>query len=429
MSGSDMGSLKISRSTFNRNKVVKRQAVPMQSGPHVKSEVDDGEQKGSFLGGALFLLKIPDISIEDCMFTGNRAAATGGAISILAPGVDASDAKIVGCTFDGNSAAGDSNATTLGGGLYISGGVLRASIKDSNFTKNGANTSGGALYGRKFSSLKISHSLFFENRVVKDDGKSFGDSVNGTRYLGGVDIAVGGAILLTDVSETFIVKSSFARNKAQDGGGIYAANFGGSLLKIERTVFSSNEANEGGGAMSAVRTKYLISGSIFWKNTAGYGGAVEGSSVAVDISQCSFKNNTSIDNGGGMYLWVGDAATALLISKKKQICLAIELEQETSTLLVESTKFTENVAMHSDGGALGLMSTNATISKSNFTGNVGYGQGGAIHSAHVKWQQAPFLDGFDESSFPEAILPETERNRLADLLVNAMRDKLEARPV
>ncbi|GMH38956.1 hypothetical protein BSKO_06854 [Bryopsis sp. KO-2023] len=289
--GSDIKSIKIFGSIFNRNKAVERQ--------------DSGEQEGVFVGGALLLLDVPEILIEKSTFSANQAASSAGAIFILAVKGHGSDANISGCTFAGNSALGVSTAT-YGGGLDITGDGVRALIMGSNFTQNKATGLGGALYSRAITSLEISHSFFVENKAAK----SFGDSVKGTGNLDDAPGAstLGGAIHLENVSETAIVNSIFSHNEAAYGGGISGREC---MFLIEGSSFQDNVALNNGGAIEVTSTNATIVKTKFTSNIANVmGGAILSghiSSVAeakpyLKTKEVVLKGNHARQSGGGLYL-------------------------------------------------------------------------------------------------------------------------------
>ncbi|MCI0587372.1 MAG: right-handed parallel beta-helix repeat-containing protein [Planctomycetes bacterium] len=84
-------------------------------------------------GGAVFLHHDSDLTIIDCVFTGNAASA-GGAVYAE----DTSSATFLDCTLSGNSA-------TLGGGIYVAGGADPTFV-NCTIAGNDASLDGGGVY-------------------------------------------------------------------------------------------------------------------------------------------------------------------------------------------------------------------------------------------------------------------------------------------
>ncbi|GMH38879.1 hypothetical protein BSKO_06777 [Bryopsis sp. KO-2023] len=363
ISGTEIKSIEISRSTFNRNQVAEAKHLVEDDNGEQEKKVQTEEEINISNGGAISLNDIPVISIQNSTFTANQALI-GGAIDIINPEKE-SDATIVECIFDGNEADVGESGFKVGGALALSGasGIkgLRALIQRSNFTNNKAGRSGGAVYGLEISSIEISHSSFIGNKLVGSGENNVSvDSVNETRTLDNVDITEGGAIVLGEVSETTITNSIFFHNEATHGGGIYVSKLqnndtDGSILGIESSVFRHNVGRQyGGGAMF-----------------------VGGDGIEASIKNSKFENNTS-ENGGG-------------------IC-------SVHTLLnINKTNFTGNSA--TGGGALSLeLSTNTSITECFFIENIVKNVGGAISASSADGLSEFFPERIRAASFEESML-------------------------
>ncbi|GMH38954.1 hypothetical protein BSKO_06852 [Bryopsis sp. KO-2023] len=395
--GKGIRSIKILRSIFDKNKVVERKA-------------DDGQQKDFFDGGAVALSKIPEILVKKSTFTDNHAEAFGGAISVdaksfVVQGVNISDASIVDCTFDGNSAVGDSPAND-GGALSFFGDGLRAIIKGSNFTKNEATGLGGAVnvaeiaslkishsnftkneaagfggavavYGSSIASLEIFHCSFYENKVVKSkDNSDFETS------------ASGGGIFFRLTSEAVIINSTFIRNVAPVGGGMHAMKT--KFLKIGGSSFQDNVGITG-GAIAFTATNATIEKSNFTRNTAiSVGGAIESgySSIMVEeklhieLKEVEVKDNRAGDAGGGIRLvgvdlemedslWQGNSA--------RDTGGAVHLIQVIGISPIATIKATKFIGNGADvGGGVYVQNGDVSLSDCAFEANIADFKGGAL---------------------------------------------------
>jgi predicted outer membrane repeat protein len=172
-------------------------------------------------GGGLFLeiLEGSTAQIIGSEFAGNSATIGGGILVATDPGT----LKIVGSKFIGNSAL-------EGGGicsLFVEGGTpVSASIEivKTQFTRNIAESAGGALLAGGNGSLSIKGSRFAQNTAES-----------------------GGALFLEKIIPTLITGTWFVENAADEqGGGILAQ----SALEIRSSKFLGNVAIAGGGIHS-----------------------------------------------------------------------------------------------------------------------------------------------------------------------------------
>ncbi|GMH38918.1 hypothetical protein BSKO_06816 [Bryopsis sp. KO-2023] len=362
----DLKSVEISRSKFNRNKAMKKKA-----------------DEDAFSGGALLLLEIPEILIEKSTFTDNQALTTGGALTIDAKKINGSGANIADCTFDGNSAVGRSRGT-FGGGLFLFGAVLRASIKGSNFTKNNAVLAGGGVYGSGLFSLEISHSSFFENKVEKRESNSIGNSVIGTREP--EVIASGGAISLVDIPETAIVDSSFVHNEAGNGGGISAA---GGIFLLEGSSFQDNVVTSQGGAIALQSTNATIVKSSFTRNTGFEGGAIDsavrgsdGEKAHLKAKDVQFKHNSASFSAGGVRLVGVDLEMEDGLFQNNSAAgvggaiYFLERQASSANATIKAANFTENEANF--GGGIFVQKVDLSLFHCAFEANIAHFQGGAM---------------------------------------------------
>ena len=285
------------------------------------------------MGGAIYWSGASGV-LKYSNFTNNNATNMGGAI--YWSGVS------------GNISRSNFNKSrsTYGGAIYIIG--ASTNITYSNFTDNTADISGGAIYSL-CNDIHIDYSIFNDN-VAKGIGSSVG---GGAIYARGLNTRItsnftnnnatggsGGAIYTGSGERAderdnppYITYSNFTSNHAAEEGGAIFAGFIDS--QTYSCIFINNSASRGGG-ISMVCDDQLLKDSLFINNTAQTkGGSVYfqkitfseirnttfinssaldggafyskgGSGATVDISNCTFINNTAVYNGGAVY-YVVDA--------------------------------------------------------------------------------------------------------------------------
>ena len=145
-----------------------------------------------------------------------------------------------------------------------------------------ANHSGAGMYNRSASSTLIDCTF--------TDNASAGGG-------GGIYIASGS---MTLVRCTFIGNTV----RAGDGGGVY--NSGGSMT-LTQCAFIANSASSGGGMRNASSLPVTLNDCTFaWNVTTnttspgGSGGGMLNATGSPILTNCTFINNSAMDNGGGM---------------------------------------------------------------------------------------------------------------------------------
>lgn len=120
------------------------------------------------------------------------------------------------------------------------------------------------------------------------------------------DLAEGyGSGVCTKYYTTVIANSSVCENYNYDyAGGIYAYK---SMLLLSDTSVDGNSSYDGGGIYSEETELFIsggsISNNIAQSNNYGYGGGldIDECEIAI-IDKCTIDNNSTIDDGGGMYV-------------------------------------------------------------------------------------------------------------------------------
>lgn len=204
--------------------------------------------------GALYVVNVANLKIDNTVFANNKANEEAGAINILTGStVDLisnslfanNEARIDGGAINSSGLMKSITGTTFrensakhkGGAIWwglttTEGSTLPVSLKDVTFEKNKAAT-GGALH------MYGGYQMHIDNATFKDN------FVTGTDYDGQKEL--GGAAFFVEPEEVVIENSTFEQNKGSFGGAVYAA---GTNFFVVDTDFKNNSATEGGAMYS-----------------------------------------------------------------------------------------------------------------------------------------------------------------------------------
>ena len=242
-------------------------------------------------GGGLWLG--PSGTVENCMFSRNRADVGGGLFA-------SNGLALAGCTFTGNWTSAGS-----GGGAYATG---NATVTNCDFIANQAGTGTSSQGGGGFctwsssATTRIANCRFLRNNSKEQGGAvtlRFGGTIADCVFLANTATNEGGAVYL-DNTNCVIQGCELSQNVCLGGGG---AIYGRSLVADCRVV--SNRAANGGGLYGLNTMR--IERTLVQSNWAGTGGGVYGSG-AVMARNALVVDNTATNRGGGFYL----ASQALL---------------------------------------------------------------------------------------------------------------------
>ena len=190
-------------------------------------------------------LDITGISIKNCV---------GSAIR-----TDSSVLTVSNCVFDNNKNA------TLGGAIFAMDSDV--TVEDTLFSENVANQ-GGSVYliadGRR--SASFDNCSFLYNSAAEMFPPDY--SISFPLFTGG------GAIAVEDID-----------------------------VSVTRSIFTGNHASQSGGGIAiSDNSSLVVSYCYFDSNTVGkFGAGISGPNV--EIRNSSFTNNTSDQDGGGVYTW------------------------------------------------------------------------------------------------------------------------------
>lgn len=234
---------------------------------------------------------------------------------------------------------------------------------------------GGGLLARYGSKLTLNDMRFEYNAT-----DSANATVRGPIQLGGPALASGGGAIAAKDDDTLvtITNSVFDRNTAFDfggNGGALSASLEGSF-DISHSTFTNSIANRNGGAIHGKDAHDInVFGSIFQNNSIvgsaigdESGGGIGVINTNVSVSTSFFENNSSGNKAGG-----GAIVFQIVFD-----------DGEAYNLSVDNSTFKNNLGAAIGGGAIIVfgvtphIGTAASISGSLFSGNVG-GIGGAVY--------------------------------------------------
>ena len=375
--------------------------------------------EGSSRGGAIY--NFSNLNIYDATFENNKADR-GGAI------YNYRIARIDNGRFVENYAAENGGAVCLANSQYCELRVAFASNEDNEilFKTNTAGNNGGALYSSAQAVISVyGNTVFEDNRAVAGSGGaicSYGQVTSkDTIFDGNSAYTRGGAVYLSTSSEDLTSRISefyntkfynnesmrggalslfsgddmqdqgscaviseciFSRNIAEDqstdgtgssmnGGAIYVSRK--SVLDIDNTSFSENEATEEGGALYITgESRVTIADSAFNGNAisagaSGNGGAIAIHSAYLTVSTTAFKNNTATKNGGALYIsYSGDSAINAIVDIKDSEFNGNSVENYGGAIYATKHAVEDDVC--------GL-----TVRRTNFINNTVPAKGGAIY--------------------------------------------------
>ena len=342
-------------------------------------DMRNGFAWGSEGGGGMVYASGPVeiLSIVDCIFVNNSIAqGCGGAMLV----VNVTMLSVENSTFRGNEA--------LGGGALCSLDAEKVLITNTQFIENAATqgAGGGAIYSSG------------TRKLLHIEATQFLDNMGSTQ---GEDGYGGGAILsLEDTCHLRILDSSFVGNVAaptthsNGGGGGICVQSPAARVDIEASTFERNECvsssvtdlNGGGGVFSAALA-LLLEGCVFVDNAAQFGGGLASNDNRLLVSNSSFFNNIATQLNGGAVFSAGcslpriEDSTFIGNKAPQQPGGALYLAFAVQGSFVDGCSFVNNSAIL--GGAIATFrnSGSQAIRNCTFFDNISRGdQGGALSS-------------------------------------------------
>jgi len=243
----------------------------------------------TFSGAGLFanvlLDNAPALTLSGLTISGGHATNVnspgneGGGVNVVSA---SGSLTVTNCIFSNNTAAAD------GGAIYVLNAATSLSVSNSTFSGNvasGGSAEGGAIY-------TLSNSSSFSGCTFTSNSAPFGGAINAQSGT------TGGLSVLTLTGDTF------NGNTASQEGGAITSSFG-NVVNATDCSFFLNTANFDGGAVSLFQASGNYQAGQGFVNCAftqnstksSDASALEISSASPSIINCTFSANTSNGNG------------------------------------------------------------------------------------------------------------------------------------
>ncbi len=241
------------------------------------------------------VLDLGNVSLTNCMITGNTASSRGGGLA------DYGTANLTNCTVSGNKASGN------GGGVfsYNSSGGGSASLTDCTVTGNAAGAFGGSGSGGglfcKGPAINLTDCTVSNNTASQSAGGlwSYSTTSPGLTTLANCTVSgntagTSGGGVENFTGKAYLTNCTLSANVASGGGGGGVFNFdGNATTALTDCTLSGNSAASGGGGLlnsgTAILTGTIVAGN---KSTAN-------ASVASDIAGASVSGTFNLIGTGG----------------------------------------------------------------------------------------------------------------------------------
>lgn len=306
-------------------------------------------------GGGLYL--DGDSAVVDNTFDGNHAEKNGGAVFVNYGLGDILDNTVV-----RNTSVDD------GAGIYVSFGAPL--VARNTFEANDTDDEGGGLRV-KLGNPTIEDNLFLSNHADYRGGalKVSHDWVvmTGNTYIGNTAWVTGGAVLLYE-SASDLSGETYEDNTAEFGGGL-AVLEGWGGVNIDDATFINNTANEDGGHLyvDLANQTTRVRRTSFTGGLADDGGGVYALESVLVLENTSFSHNEATESGGAIYLDTssGDILNTVAIWNEAPDGSALTVSN-SGNLDVVNTVFRANT-----GGAAFRVATGGVprVRYSDFSGN------------------------------------------------------------
>ncbi len=303
------------------------------------------------------------VTLINCTFINNKAAF-GGAFY-----TSNGENKIINCTFDKNTATNTGGAIILHGNNNI--------IENCIFKNNKAtSTNGGAVaFIDGTSNNKIIGSTFNENSATKDGGAIYiaegnGNQISDNKFIKN-SANIGGAVSFYQTGYSTVINNLFTDNTAVNLGGAIRYNIASSDKKttISGNKFKNNNA-QNSGALHIDGKNVEISSNEFDNNkaTQGYAGTIQFNGNSLNILNNNITNTSAKTNGGAIVVKTGTSMTIKsnnIINAQAQNGGAIHVESGSAT--IDSNNFTKCSATNR-GGAI-KADTKVIVTENTFKDN------------------------------------------------------------
>ena len=304
-----------------------------------------------------YIALINQFTVEDCSFHNH----TGSALQVMD-----STVYITGTSFTSNSFGSFHygyispvfKKKWVGGAISMT--WCNITITESTLTDNHAEI-GGAIYGDYYSNISIVNVTFEGNRANCSS------------------VCNGGALYSEGGCHVTVVGSSFVGNVAAYGS-VFAHTT--TTLSIRQSLFKNNEAENGGviflwNDYRAEKGKLTVSESTFTNNSASNGGVLKSYNFMCSISHSHFENN-SAKKGGGVVMALEayyDVNNCTFFRNSAHLEGGVLITDHTEITFNGSTFFANLARL---GGCLRILTSNISISNSQFIANAALFAGAVI---------------------------------------------------
>ncbi len=373
----------------------------------------------SFGGAVTGANEVGEISFVGCVFSDNSAVKSGGAIRITGGTWNFTD-----CKFSGNKGTSDDS---YGGAMYVKGADLQCC--NCRFSENTSINNGGAVWLEAMTKADFIDCNFTSNESTANlAGAICLSGANPLNITGGVfsgnKAAKGGCIYNNAASIINITGTEFQDNESSTLGGVFFVNNKATdaIINMTGAAFSGNAAVNEGGSVYALAGNLNFTDCLFSNNQgtgdSSFGGAMYVKGAALQCNGCDFSGNTSVNNGGAVWMnamikadFIDCNFTSNVCTKNLAgaICLsganplnitggtfkknsAAEggciYNNAASTINITGTEFIENVA---STGVAGVFYCNTNpgavinIENAEFSGNTAAKEGSAILFKNGTW--------------------------------------------
>ena len=255
-----------------------------------------------------------------------------------------------------------------------------------------ASTKGGGIDSSESATLTITKSVFSNDVTSDGGGLSVAGSasvtISGSTFTSDSASSDGGGIdNSASVTLTLTVTGCIFSNDTSDlGGGLYNHNTAGNV-SIGSSTFTNNSATTGSGggiySDAAASASMTISGSIFTgNNAANNGGGISNANGIMIVTNCTISDNTATVSGGG----IGNSATLSVTGSNIFSNAAGSATlgngggiRNSGTLTVGNSTFTNNTSANNGGGIFNTSPNgNVTITNSVIDQNIAAQFGGGL---------------------------------------------------
>jgi predicted outer membrane repeat protein len=325
------------------------------------------------------LLAVTVCNLRNCTFNENSATA-GGGVSVASP--DASNSVIENCTFE-------KNGTNLQGTSLHFEQIQGAIVKKCVFKNNTGLR--GALHTRFSSAITVDSCLFEGNNGLASLGSGlyiWNSSMSVLRcyFKSNTCVSGGGAMYCNQQDGgTFVnVQGCNFEGNTATGAGVRggAVTLFRGAVQFDGCKFKSNmSAGSGGAINNAAGTQYNYNLCEFETNMGNFGGAcVNYDTTSGTYNNCKFIGNMA--NSGGGALSYGFRASGTINftefsgNKANTIGGAVYMQNDLTTLSMNSCFISGNEAVNSGGGFYQRAGTSANINQCDFLANTSDTGGG-----------------------------------------------------